>query len=182
MRILGFVLEVIFQLLVGAALMRAYMNALRVNMRAQPGIFVMALTDWLVQPLRRLLPQSLARARLDWASVLAAALLAALFALLWGSLVGIVYGGAAVAVAGAGMLWLGLSFFARVALQTLSLLVLAYALVSLVQPGSVLFATLARLVDPVLSPVRRVVPVIGGIDLSAMVLLLALQIGVMLLG
>ena len=87
MRIVGFVLEVVFQLLVGAALMRAYMNALRVNMRAQPGVFVMALTDWLVQPLRRLLPQSLARARLDWASVLAAVLLAAVFAVLWGSLV-----------------------------------------------------------------------------------------------
>ena len=41
--------------------------------------------------------------------------------------------------------------------------------------------TLARLVDPVLVPFRRVVPVIGGIDLSSMVLLLALQIGVMLL-
>jgi YggT family protein len=180
MRILGFVLEVIFQLLVGAALMRAYMNALRVNMRAQPGIFVMALTDWLVQPLRRLLPQSLARARLDWASVLAAVLLAAVFALLWGSLVGMVYGGGAL-TAGISMLWLGLSFFARVALQTLSLLVLAYVLVSWLQPGSGFFSTLARLVDPVLVPFRRVVPVIGGIDLSSMVLLLALQIGVMLL-
>lgn len=180
MRILGFVLEVVFQLLVGAALMRAYMNALRVNMRAQPGVFVMALTDWLVQPLRRLLPQSLARARLDWASVLAAVLLAAVFAVLWGSLVGLVYGGGVLTV-GLSMLWLGLSFFARVSLQTLSLLVLAYVLVSWLQPGSAFFSTLARLVDPVLAPFRRVVPVIGGIDLSSMVLLLALQIGVMLL-
>lgn len=182
MRILGFVLEVVFQMLVGAALLRAYMNALRVNMRVQPGIFVMALTDWLVQPLRRLLPQSMARARIDWASVIAAVLLAALFAVLWGSLVGLAYGGAALSVAGAGMASLALTFLLRVALQTLSILVLAYVLVSWLQPGSYFFGMLARLVDPVLAPFRRVVPVIGGIDLSSMALLLALQIGVMLLG
>jgi hypothetical protein len=53
MHIAAFVLEVVFQWLVGAALLRAWMNGLRVNMRVQPGIFVMALTDWIVKPLRR---------------------------------------------------------------------------------------------------------------------------------
>jgi YggT family protein len=38
------------------------------------------------------------------------------------------------------------------------------------------------LVEPVLGPLRRVVPSIGGVDLSAMALLLLLQIGLMLLG
>ena len=80
------------------------------------------------------------------------------------------------------MAMLALTFFLRVALQTLSILVLAYVLVSWLQPGSFFFGMLARLVDPVLAPFRRVVPVIGGVDLSSMVLLLALQIGVMLLG
>ena len=181
MRILGFILEVVFQLLVGAALMRAYMNGLRVNMQAQPGRFVMAVTDWIVQPLRRWLPQSLVRARIDWASVIAAVLLAALYALLWGALVGLLYGGAAFSVAGSGLALLGLGFAVRVALQTLSLLVLAYVLVSWLQPGSFLFGMLSRLVAPVLDPFRRWVPVIGGIDLSPMVLLLVLQVGVMLL-
>jgi YggT family protein len=40
----------------------------------------------------------------------------------------------------------------------------------------------ARLTEPVLRPFRRVVPLIGGIDLSPLVLLLALQmLGVVLL-
>ncbi len=182
MRILGFVLEVVFQLLVGAALLRAYMNGLRVNMQMQPGRFVMALTDWIVKPLRRWLPQSVVRARLDWASLLSAVLLALLYAVLWGSLIGMVYGGAALSVAGAGMLGLAIGFLLRVLLQTLSLLVLGYVLASWLQPGSYLFAMLARLVEPVLAPFRRVVPVLGGVDLSPMVLLLVLQIGVMLLG
>jgi YggT family protein len=182
MRILGFILEVVFQLLVGAALLRAYMNGLRVNMQVQPGIFVMAVTDWIVKPLRRWLPQAVVRARLDWASVLASVLLALAYAVLWGSLIGMVYGGAAISVAGPGLLGLALTFFLRVALQTLSLLVLAYVLVSWLQAGSFLHSMLARLVEPVLSPFRRLVPVIGGIDLSPMVLLLVLQVGVMLLG
>jgi hypothetical protein len=46
-RILGFILETIFFFLIAAALLRAWMNGLRVNMRGQPGSFVMALTDWL---------------------------------------------------------------------------------------------------------------------------------------
>lgn len=182
MRILGFILEVVFQVLVGAALLRAHMNGLRVNMQVQPGLFVMAVTDWIVKPLRRWLPQSVARARIDWASVIAAVLLALLYALLWGGLVGMLYGGAAMSVAGPGLLGLALGFFARVLLQTLSLLVLGYVLVSWLQPGSYFHAMLARLVEPVLSPFRRVVPVIGGVDLSPMALLLVLQVGVMLLG
>ena len=139
------------------------------------------MTDWIVKPLRRWLPQSVARSRLDWASLIAAVLLAVLFALLWGSLIGMVYGGMAMSVAGPGLLWLALSFLLRVLLQTLSLLVLGYVLVSWLQPGSYFYAMLARLVEPVLAPFRRLVPVIGGIDLSPMVLLLVLQVGVMLL-
>jgi YggT family protein len=40
-----------------------------------------------------------------------------------------------------------------------------------------------QLVEPVLRPFRRVVPLVGGIDLSPLVLLLALQmVGIVLIG
>ena len=81
-RILAFLLETLFFVLIAAALLRAWMNGLRINMKAQPGGFVMALTDWLVKPLRRTLPKALVQSSLDWASVLAAALLALAYALL----------------------------------------------------------------------------------------------------
>jgi YggT family protein len=70
----------------------------------------------------------------------------------------------------------------RVALQALTILVFAYVIISWVQPGSYGHGLLSRLVEPPLSPLRRIVPMIGGIDLSAMVLLLLLQVGLMLLG
>jgi len=62
------------------------------------------------------------------------------------------------------------------------MLVFAFVIISWVQPGSYVHGLLARLVEPLLRPLRRVVPAIGGVDLSAMALLLLLQIGLMLLG
>ena len=70
----------------------------------------------------------------------------------------------------------------RVALQALTILVFGYVIMSWVQPGSYGHGLLSRLVEPPLAPLRRIVPMIGGLDLSAMALLLLLQIGLMLLG
>ncbi len=186
-RILTFLLETLFFVLIGAALLRAYMNRLRINMNAQPGYFVMAVTDWLVKPLRRVLPKALAQSRVDWASVLTAVLLAVAYALLSAALFGALSGGLS-AMSGFGPALLpGLLVFivkmlVRVTLQTAFIVVLAYAIVSWLQPGSVMYGLLGRLAEPLLAPLRRVIPVVGGLDLSALVLLLLLQIGLMVLG
>ena len=181
-RILSFLLETIFFLLIAAALLRAWMNWVRVNMSAQPGSFVMALTDWLVKPLRRALPRSLAQSRVDWASVIAAAVLALVYALLWALLFGLLLG--ALELAPAALLTLlsfALKMLVRVALQTLFILVLGFAILSWVQPGSPAYALLGRLTEPVLAPLRRVIPVVGGVDISALVLIVLLQIALMVL-
>lgn len=180
-RILAFLLETLFFFLVAAALLRAWMNWVRVNMSGQPGSFVMALTDWLVKPMRRALPRSLARTRVDWASVLAAVVLALVYALLWGALFGALLEPASW---GFGLLILpalAAKMVLRVALQTLFILVLGYAILSWIQPGSPAYVLLARLTEPLLSPLRRVIPTIGGVDLSALALLVLLQIGLMVL-
>ncbi|MBH2019186.1 YggT family protein [Polaromonas sp.] len=186
-RILAFLLETAFFVLIAAALLRAWMNWLRVSMIGQPGSFVMALTDWLVKPLRRALPKALIQSRaVDWASVLAAALMALAYALLWWLLFGLLLGapaggtdfGLAAVLA---MLLFAVKMLLRVALQTLFMLVLGYAVLSWVQPGSMAYGLLARLTEPLLTPFRRVIPSIGGVDLSALVLLVLLQIGMMML-
>lgn len=185
-RILGFLLETFFFFLIAAALLRAWMNWVRVNMRAQPGTFVMALTDWLVKPLRRALPKALAQAHIDWASLLAAVVLAVLYALVWALLFGVLMAAPGGAAGFASFGVLGLLIFAvkmliRVALQTLFILVLGFAILSWVQPGSAVYVLLGRLTEPLLGPLRRVIPTVGGVDLSALVLLLVLQIGLMVL-
>ena len=184
-RILGFLLETAFFVLIAAALLRAWMNWLRVSMFAQPGSFVMALTDWLVKPLRRTLPQRLLKARVDWASVIAAALMALSYALLGWVLFSVLTGVPEAGLNFASAIFLpvfALKMLIRVALQTLFMLVLGYAVLSWVQPGSMAYGLLARLTEPLLEPFRRVIPTVGGVDLSALVLMLVLQIGLMILG
>lgn len=176
-RIVAFLVESVFFVLMASALLRAYMNWLRINMSSQPGTFVMAVTDWLVKPLRRVLPKSMARARLDTASLLAAVLLSLLYSLLMAGLLGL-----GLAVLGLAWPLMALQMLARVALQTMFFMVLGYALLSWLQPGSYAYGLLGRLVAPVLAPIRRVVPMLGGLDLSALVLLLLLQVGLMVIG
>jgi YggT family protein len=178
-RILGFLLETLFFLLIAASLLRAWMNWTRVNMSAQPGGFVMALTDWLVKPLRRRLPEKLVKSRIDWASVVAAAVLALVYALISSLLFGI----SDFDAAGLGLLVVfALKLLLRIALQTMMLLVIGFAILSWVQPGSPAYGLLGRLTEPLLQPFRRVVPTIGGVDLSALALIVVLQIGLMILG
>jgi YggT family protein len=176
MRILLFLLDTLFFFLVAAALLRAWMNHQRVSMQGQPGRFVMALTDWLVQPLRRILPGAVAKGRVDGASVVAAVLLALLHAVLW-----------LLVAMGTDAPWsavplLGLKFLLRSLLQALMALLIVYAVLSWVQPRSPLMALMERLTAPMLAPLRRVIPLVGGVDLSVLVLIVALQVGLMLLG
>ena len=185
-RVLSFLLETLFFVLIGAALLRAWMNWTRVNMRAQPGAFVMAVSDWLVKPLRRVLPAQVTKSRIDWASVLAAFVLALAYGLIGAVLFGWLLGVGDFAAFGPSallsVLIFALRMLVRVALQTTMLLVFAFAILSWVQPGSPAYSLLGRLTEPLLAPLRRVIPLIGGVDLSALVLLLLLQIGLMLLG
>ena len=179
-RILSFLLDTLFFVLIGSALLRAWMNRLRVNMSAQPGVFVMAVSDWLVKPLRRALPKAVAQSLVDWASLLAALLLSLLYAVLWAALVGALLNLTAAMLPA--LLLTGLKMLLRVALQLAFAVVLVYALISWLQPGSPMYGLLGRLAEPLLAPLRRFIPVVGGIDLSALVLLLLLQIGLMVLG
>ena len=183
MRIVFFLLETLFFFLVACALLRAWMNHLRINMSGQPGRFAIAVTDWLVAPLRRVLPRALAQSRVDWGSLLAAVLLALAFGALWVLLAASVSAapGSGVAMATT-VLTMAVRILIRTVLQGLMILLIGYAILSWVQPQSPVMGTLDRLCAPILRPLRRVVPLVGGVDLSVLVLIILLQVGLMLLG
>lgn len=181
MNVLLFLLETLFFVLLAAALLRAWMNHLKISFGAQPGPFVLAVTQWLVSPVRRLLPVLMQQSRFDWGSLMAAFLLALAYGgiqvgLMSMASVGGVSGGAVLLT----ILALALKILLRTLLQGLMVLVLIYAVFSWVQPDSPVQARLDRLCAPVLRPVRRWVPLVGGVDLSVLVLVLLLQIGLML--
>ena len=165
------VLDVMASLVAGTCLLRLAMQAQRIPFNQPLGRFVFAMTDWIVLPLRKVIP---ARTRWDLSSLTAAWLIKSLqFFLLWLLAGGQGQIGLLPLVSLVGMLQLTVS--------AVSALVLVYALMSWLQPGTYLFHMIDRLAQPWLAPVRRVVPPIGGVDLAPLALLLILQLMGMLL-
>ncbi|OIQ66256.1 YGGT family protein [mine drainage metagenome] len=70
----------------------------------------------------------------------------------------------------------------RMAISGMTGAVIVYAILSWVPTQSVMADVIGRLVAPALAPIRRVLPLVGGIDLSPLALLLILQIAGILLG
>lgn len=165
-QILSLLLDVAAGLLGGTCLLRLYMQYQRVPFGNPVGRFVFALTDWIVLPLRRVLP---AVRRVDTASLVAAYLFQlAQVAILW-LLAGGAGGGAMVPV-------LALFELARLAVSALTALVIIYAVLSWVNADSPMADVVDRLAAPLLRPWRRLIPLVGGIDLSPLAFLVALQV------
>lgn len=171
-QILSFILDVASGLLTGACLLRLYMQLQRAPFANPVGRLVFALSDWLVLPLRKLVP---AAGRWDLSCLVAAFLLQLVQYLLLWLLLG----------AGIGLAWLPwMAVFSllRVAVSGLMGLMIVYAVLSWVPTRSPIGDVIARLCEPLLRPVRRVLPLVGGIDLSPLVLLVLLQVVSIVLG
>ena len=171
-QIFSFLLDIVAGLISGACLLRLYMQAQRVPFGNPVGQFVFALSDWIVLPLRKILP---AGRRWELACLVAAFLpqLAEVLAL-W-LLAGPVAG------AGLALPWLALCGLVKVTLSGLIGMLLIYAVLSWVQPFSPVYGVLQRLAEPLLRPVRKLLPLVGGVDLSALVALVLLQVALMVL-
>lgn len=174
-QIVSLLLEVVVGLVAGTCLLRLYMQqqGIPLTARYNPlGRFVFALTDWIVLPLRRVLPSM---GRLDTASLVAAFLLElAQFGVLWVLAGGLGSLASVVVLAAFGLL--------RLTISGLSGLVMVYAILSWMPSRSPMVDMLERLVTPPLVPIRRALPLIGGVDLSPLVLLLILQVAVIVVG
>ena len=169
-QILSFLLDVVAGLLGGACLLRLYMQYQRVPFGNPVGRFVFAFTDWLILPLRRVLPSV---RRIDTASLVAAYLVQLLqVGILW-----LVAGRG-----GAGYVpLLALFGLLRLVISSLTALVIVYALLSWVSADSPMTDVIDRLCAPLLRPWRRLIPLVGGIDLSPLAFLVVLQVAAIVL-
>lgn len=170
-QIVSFLLDVAGGLLTGACLLRLYMQWQRVPFGNPVGRLVFALTDWLVLPLRRAIP---AVRGIDWASVLAALLVQLVQYLILWLLLGASSGWA-------WLPWLALFGLLRVAVSAAMGVVIIHAVMSWVQARSPIADILDRLAAPILRPVRKLLPPLGGVDLSPLVVLVLLQVLLMVL-
>lgn len=174
-QILQFILEVASGLVAGACLLRLYMQMQRVPFQNPVGQLVFALSDWIVMPLRRIIA---ARSQWDWSSFMAAVLVQlAHYGILWVIKIAFLPVAANPALIPA----LALFGLVRMVITGLIGIILVHAILSWVQPHAPVASILARLSEPVLRPLRRIIPLIGGVDLSALVALVVLQIMLMVL-
>ena len=153
-------------------LLRFYMQAFRVSFRNQVGSFVVQVSNWLVLPLRRVLPGLFG---LDLSCLLPAYLLQALL------LLAVFWLRAGVATIATGDLLLLIAWQAALATLRLSIYLLIGALIlqavlSWVAAYSPIAQPLSQLTRPFLDPIRRVVPPIAAIDLSPLVAILLAQL------
>lgn len=157
-----------FELIAYLALGRFFMQAFRAPFRNPVGLFVMALTDWAVLPLRRVVPTfrgyDLPSLALAWI---------ALF--IEGAVLRSLHGGV---IATAGIALLVESVYALVfaCLQLAMVVVIIQVILSWVSPYSPVAPVFDALTRPLYGIFRRFIPTIGGVDLSPLFVLLLIQV------
>ncbi|MDH4094064.1 MAG: YggT family protein [Betaproteobacteria bacterium] len=170
-------IDVVATFLVFLLLARFHFQWLRVSFRNPVGEFVIAATDWIVRPARRVVPPL---AGLDLATLLAALLVQALALYLLGAIAGGGLGaepGRVVAV-----LVVGAAFdLLRFSLYILVFAVVMVVVFSWVNPHAPMAPLFDAITRPFLRPLRRMLPLLGRFDLSPLVLLVLLQIALILL-
>ncbi len=164
--------DVVAGLFVFLLLTRFLFQWLRVPFRNPLGEFVVATTDWMVRPARRVVP---ALAGVDLATLLLAWLvqLIALYALY------VIRGwefGSSPGIALAILAVLALLDVVRYSLYILVFAVIVQVVLSWVNPHAPVAPIFDALTRPFLRPIRRYVPPVASVDLSPLVLLVLLQV------
>jgi YggT family protein len=169
--------DVVASFFVYLLLARFHFQWLRVPFRNPIGAFIVALTDWIVRPARRIVPGF---AGLDVATLVLAWLLQ-MFAL-W-ALFSLKSPEAASAATGALPLVAVLALFdlVRYSVYILIFAVLVQVVLSWLNPHSPVAPIFNAMTRPFLAPIRRFVPPVANVDLSPLVLLLVLQVALIAL-
>lgn len=166
-----YIVDTLLWLLTLAFVLRLLFQWVRANFRDPMADAIVRVTNWLILPLRRLLPPV---GKIDTATVVAVLAVASIRTF------------ASMFLAGAGIGDLGLFLrittvdLAEMVLKIYLFAMLLYALTSFVSPGGYApgVRLLGQLCEPILKPVRRIIPPIGQIDFS--VLWVSIVIGALL--
>jgi YggT family protein len=171
-QIASFLVGVVADFFVYLLLGRFLMQWLRVPFRNVLGQFIIAATNWMVMPARRVIPALLG---LDWASLVLAWLVQALG--LWAiyAIAGVSFASSPDVAAGI-LALLSLLDLARYTVYLFVIVLIVQAVLSWVTPYSPVAPLLEALTRPFLRPIRRVVPPLANVDLSPLVLIVLLQV------
>lgn len=170
---LAFLIQVVFDLMILVVMLRFILQLVRANFYNPISQFTVKMTTPLLRPLRRVIPGV---GGIDIASIVLMILLKTLELILIMLVSGTgVQPLAAMAIALPELISLAINFFL--------IAILIQVILSWVNPGSYSPATdlIQSITAPLLRPAQRLIPPIGGIDLSPMAVLVGLQLLKMLL-
>jgi YggT family protein len=152
-------------------LARFHFQWLRVPFRNPVGEFVLATTNWMVVPARRIIP---GLAGLDLASLLLAWIVQMFGLWLQAAIVGAEPGFSMIAA-------VALVDLLRYSLYILVFAVIVQAVLSWVNPYTPLAPALDTITRPFLRPLRRYVPPVGNVDLTPLILIVILYVALIVL-
>lgn len=164
-----FLLDVLLQPFAALLLLRFHLQWLRAPLRNPIGEFVMVLTDFLVLRVRRFVPSVWG---FDSATLLFALLVEMLYQTAWLWVLNYPTHGFLLP----GLLILAMVKLFKISLYLLMGAVFAQAILSWVNPYSPLAPLLNAVTWRFLQPLRRIVPVLGSVDLSALLLFIICQL------
>jgi YggT family protein len=167
MEAIRYIVDTLLWLLLLAFMLRLLFQLVRADFRDPMADAIVRVTNWLIRPLRRVLPPM---GKVDTATVVAVLLIAALRTFIM------------LAMAGGGFSdpWVFLRItvigLVDMLLRIYLFAMLLYGLTSFVSPGGYApgVRLLAQLCEPILKPVRRLIPRIGQIDFSILWVLIAI--------
>lgn len=167
-----FLLRTVFDLMACAFFMRFWMQWARVPFRNPFAQFLVKVTDFAVRPVRRVVPGLFG---LDWASLLLffSAELLMVLGVHW--IAGYPFMLAGIDVM-PGFLLLALASALRLGLYLLIGFVLIQAVLSWINPFSALAPVFYALSRPILAPFQKIIPPIGGVDLSPLAAVILIQL------
>lgn len=171
-QISSFLVDVVVGFFVYLLLARFLFQWLRVPFRNAVGEFIIAVTNWMVVPARRVIPPL---AGLDLASLLLAWLLQALLLYVLYLIAGLDLSSAP-GIAAAILAGLALIDLVRFTVYILVFALIVQAVLSWVNPYSPMAPLFDAMTRPFLRPIRRFVPPLGNVDLSPLVLIVVLQV------
>ena len=164
-----FLLDILLQPFAAILLLRFHLQWLRAPLRNPIGEFIMVLTNFLVLRVRRFIP---AVRGLDSATLLLALLFEMLYltGLLWAQ--GYPFHGFPLP----GLLLMATVKLLKISLYLLMAAVFAQAILSWINPYTPVASLLAAVTQRFLQPLRRIVPLLGSVDLSPLLLFIICQL------
>lgn len=161
-----FLVQALFALYIMAVVLRIWLQLARADFFNPLSQFVVKVTNPLLKPMRAIIPSA---GRLDIAAVVLAVILSIVSLYVRLMIVGSSYPFIAISIA-------ALQYLLSTVLQLMFWIIFIRAIMSWFSNGTnPLELVLHQLTEPLLAPVRRIIPPIGGLDLSVIVVLLLIQ-------